>query len=345
MDTQLSALPLLLLFAATFVSATIAFDRVPTISFDEGYTPLFGDGNVVKSSDGRNVNLVLNRWSGAGFISSDLYNHGFFSAAIKLPSDYTAGVVVAFYTSNGDVFEKTHDELDFEFLGNVKGKEWRVQTNVYGNGSTSRGREERYLLPFDPTEEAHRYSILWTADIIIFYIDNIPIREVLRSDAMGGDYPSKPMALYATIWDGSTWATEGGKYRANYKYSPWVAEFSGLVLQGCRTGPLEQYPSAAEGCADSDAQLEAADFSNLTAGKRAAMQRFRERYMTYSFCYDVERYPATFPDCNVIPSEQEKFWRSGDVKVKLEKTRRRRSKRRSRAVARGEAGKGQQAEV
>jgi len=63
--------------------------------------------------------------------------------------------------SNGDVYEKTHDELDFEFLGSRWGGQWRVQTNVYGNGSTSRGREERYLLPFDPTLEAHRYSVLW----------------------------------------------------------------------------------------------------------------------------------------------------------------------------------------
>ena len=71
-------------------------------------------------------------------------------------------------TSNGDVFEKTHDELDFEFLGNVKGKPWRFQTNVYGNGSTSRGREERYRLWFDPSKEFHRYSILWTAKNIMW---------------------------------------------------------------------------------------------------------------------------------------------------------------------------------
>lgn len=66
------------------------------------------------------------------------------------------------------MFEKTHDELDFEFLGNIKGKEWRVQTNIYGNGSTSRGREERYLMPFDPTKEFHRYSILWTNETIMY---------------------------------------------------------------------------------------------------------------------------------------------------------------------------------
>lgn len=55
--------------------------------------------------------------------------------------------------SNGDVYEKTHDELDFEFLGNIKRREWRVQTNVYGNGSTLIRREERYSLWFDPTED------------------------------------------------------------------------------------------------------------------------------------------------------------------------------------------------
>ena len=67
-------------------------------------------------------------------------------------------------TSNGDVFEKSHDELDFEFLGNLEGKPWRFQTNLYGNGSTNRGREERYRLWFDPSKEFHRYSILWTAN-------------------------------------------------------------------------------------------------------------------------------------------------------------------------------------
>ena len=82
---------------------------------------------------------------------------------------YFEGDIVDFFftfllqTSNGDVFEKSHDELDFEFLGNVAGKPWRFQTNLYGNGSTKRGREERYRLWFDPTKEFHRYSILWTA--------------------------------------------------------------------------------------------------------------------------------------------------------------------------------------
>lgn len=42
---------------------------------------------------------VYNVFAGSGFVSQDLYLHGFFSASIKLPADYTAGVVVAFYVS------------------------------------------------------------------------------------------------------------------------------------------------------------------------------------------------------------------------------------------------------
>jgi xyloglucan:xyloglucosyl transferase len=35
-----------------------------------------------------------------------------------------------------------------------------MQTNVYGNGSTYRGREERYLMRLYPIADAQRFSIL-----------------------------------------------------------------------------------------------------------------------------------------------------------------------------------------
>ncbi|KAF8412603.1 hypothetical protein HHK36_000572 [Tetracentron sinense] len=317
----------LLLFLSCVADAAF---NVTTISFDEGYSPLFGDGNLLRSPDGKNVRLSLDRSTGSGFISSDLYLHGFFSANIKLPSDYTAGIVVAFYTSNGDIFEKSHDELDFEFLGNIHGKEWRFQTNVYGNGSTSRGREERYHLWFDPTRDFHRYSILWTADNIIFYIDEVPIREVVRSEAMGGDYPSKPMSLYATIWDASNWATSGGKYKVNYKYAPFISEFSDLVLQGCAVDPIQQVPAA--GCSEKDAELESADYAVVTPERRMGMRKFRQKYMYYSYCYDTLRYPVPPPECMIIQSEKRRFKDSG--RLKFGGNHHRHSKRRSRVSPR-----------
>ncbi|KAL5551078.1 hypothetical protein UlMin_001254 [Ulmus minor] len=315
-----------LFFITLFAINAQAFN-LATIPFDEGYSPLFGDGNLVRSPDGKAVRLLLDRFTGSGFISSSHYQHGFFSAKIKLPSDYTAGIVVAFYLSNGDVFEKTHDELDFEFLGNVDGKPWRFQTNLYGNGSTSRGREERYRLWFDPTKEFHRYSILWTASNVIFYIDEVPIREIVRSEKMGGDFPSKPMSLYATIWDASSWATNGGKYKVNYKYAPFVAEFKDLVLEGCPINPIQEV-SADLACAEKNDFLEKQDYSVITPERGQAMRRFRQRWMYYSYCYDTLRYSTPLPECVISSSEKRRFKDTG--RLKFGGSHHRQSRRKSR---------------
>ncbi|XP_047078805.1 probable xyloglucan endotransglucosylase/hydrolase protein 30 [Lolium rigidum] len=306
-----------LVLPAASPSAASAVDVTATVPFQKVYTPLFGFDNILRSSDDRTVSLLLDRSTGSGFISSSMYHHGFFSASIKLPSDYTAGVVVAFYTSNGDVFQKTHDELDFEFLGNIRGKPWRIQTNVYGNGSVSRGREERYVLPFDPTTEFHRYSILWTRDAVAFYVDDVPIRHVSRSRA-GGDFPSKPMSIYGTVWDGSNWATSGGRYRVNYQHGPFVASFTDLALAGC---PVDQMLPA-HGCAEAVA---ASDPAVMTLAKLQAMRRFRERNMVYSYCYDKRRYPVPFAECDIVESESKRFKDSGHLRLAL---RRRRTGRR-----------------
>ncbi|KAL6008214.1 putative xyloglucan endotransglucosylase/hydrolase protein 30 [Asimina triloba] len=338
-----TSLSILLFSFLPFSSATTPFYNVSTLRYDDGYSDLFGDFNVAKSPDGNSVRLLLDRYSGSGFISKDLYSHGLFSAAIKLPSNYTAGVVVAFYTSNGDLFEKTHDELDFEFLGNIEGKPWRVQTNLYGNGSTSRGREERYVLWFDPSREFHTYSILWTHTNVIFYIDDVPIREVVRSEEMGGDYPSKPMLLYATIWDGSSWATNGGKYKANYKFSPFVSEFHNFILQGCKVDPIQQLPDAeanAAACTEADSGVATAAYAQLTPEKRRAMLEFRTKYMAYSYCYDIIRYPVPPPECVILPEEKERFKDSGHLKFGIHRIthpRRSRRSRRSRSRSRSRA--------
>ncbi|TVU47781.1 hypothetical protein EJB05_07390 [Eragrostis curvula] len=276
------------------------------LAFGDGYTQLFGDSNLALHGDGKRVHISLDERTGAGFASRDAYLHGFFSARIKLPADHTAGVVVAFYMSNGDVFERTHDELDFEFLGNVRGKEWRVQTNVYGNGSTAVGREERYGLWFDPTEDFHQYAILWSRHRIIFYIDDTPIREVVRTESMGAQFPSKPMSLYATIWDGSSWATSGGRYKVDYKYAPYVAEFTDLTLRGCAAS------RAATACAR--APDDGSSTRAMSTTQRSAMEAFRARYMTYGYCYDRLRYPAPLPECTV-GAEAAAFLPSGDARA------------------------------
>ncbi|CAL5432242.1 unnamed protein product [Camellia sinensis] len=253
-------------------SAAAGFNNLSTITFSEGYNPLFSDFNILRSSDDRTVSLLLNRLSGSGFISPDYYNYGLFSAKIKLRSNYSAGI-----TSNGDVFEKTHDELDLEFLPKSS-----IVTPFSG--------------PPNPS---------------LFYIDEVPIREVVRNDDMGSDYPSKPMSLYATIW-----ATSGGKYKVNYAYQPFISSYKDLVLQSCVVDPIQQIPSSAS-CDDKTAALETAEFATITLEGRKAMSWFRERYMYYSYCYDNVRYPVPLLECVIVHSEWHLFKNTGRLKQAL----------------------------
>ncbi|KAL6543882.1 putative xyloglucan endotransglucosylase/hydrolase protein 27 [Orobanche gracilis] len=318
------------ILASVFCSAFLVllvsgFSRnLPILSFDEGYSQLFGDGNLMVLKDGKTVHISLDDRTGSGFLSQEVYLHGYFSASIKLPADYTAGVVVAFYMSNGDTYERNHDEIDFEFLGNIRGKDWRIQTNIYGNGSTSIGREERYGLWFDPSVDFHQYSLLWTENIIVFYVDNVPIREVKRTETMDGHFPSKPMSLYATIWDGSDWATNGGKYKVIYKYAPYIAEFSDFVLHGCAVDPIEHSE-----CDD------AREFSSITSAmarqQRTRMSGFRNKYMQYSYCYDRSRYKIPPFEC-VIDSKEADRLRAFDP-ITFGGDRRHRGKRHRRNVS------------
>ncbi|KVH96374.1 probable xyloglucan endotransglucosylase/hydrolase protein 28 [Cynara cardunculus var. scolymus] len=303
----MDSLHLILSLLCSVFALVSGYSRTLQISsFDEGYSHLFGGNNLQVLKDGKSVHLSLDERTGSGFVSQDLYLHGFFSASIKLPADYTAGVVVAFYMSNGDTYEKNHDEIDFEFLGNIRGKEWRIQTNIYGNGSTNVGREERFGLWFDPSYDYHQYSILWTDDRIIFYVDNVAIREIKRTESMGKDFPSKPMTLYATIWDASEWATNGGKYKVNYKYAPYIAEFSDFVLHGCTVDPMELSTLKCDTTPNSNSIL-----ADLTPAERIKMESFRKKHLQYSYCYDKMRYKTPPSEC-LVDHEEAKQLKSFD---------------------------------
>ncbi|KAL6591326.1 hypothetical protein ACP70R_049829 [Stipagrostis hirtigluma subsp. patula] len=249
-----------------------------------------------QSVAGGEVTIWLDSTSGSGFKSRRSFRSGYFGADIKLQPGYTAGVITAFYLSNSEAHPGFHDEVDMEFLGTTPGRPYTLQTNVYvrgsGDGGRGRavGREVKFHLDwFDPTADFHHYAILWTPTQIVFYVDDVPIRRYgpARGSAAAATFPRRPMWVYGSIWDASSWATDDGRYRADYRFSPFVARFTGLRLRAC----------PARGPPRCHAPRPGPSSSRLSPQQEAAMRWVQRNHMVYNYCLDPKRNHALTPEC------------------------------------------------
>ncbi|KAK8651233.1 hypothetical protein V6N13_140842 [Hibiscus sabdariffa] len=259
------------------------------ITFYNGFTNLWGPNH--QSVDQNSLTIWLDTTSGSGFKSVRPFRSGYFGASMKLQPGYTAGVITAFYLSNNEAHPGFHDEVDIEFLGTTFGKPYTLQTNVYVRGSGDGhgniiGREIKFHLWFDPTQDFHHYAILWTPNEIIFLVDDVPIRRYPRkSDAT---FPLRPMWVYGSIWDASSWATEDGKYKADYRYQPFVAKYTNFRAGGCSAyapawcRPVSASPFQSGG---------------LTMQQYRAMRWVQRYHMVYDYCRDPKRNHALTPEC------------------------------------------------
>ncbi|TYI97698.1 hypothetical protein E1A91_D01G161400v1 [Gossypium mustelinum] len=191
--------------------------------------------------------------------------------------------------SNNEVHPGFHDEVDMEFLGTTFGKPYTLQTNVYIRGSGDGkiiGREMKFHLWFDPTTDFHHYIILWSPKEVVFLVDDVPIRRYPRkSDAT---FPLRPMWVNGSIWDASSWATEDGKYKADYRYQPFVAKYTNFKAGGCSAYapawccPVSASPFRAGG---------------LTMQQYRAMRWVQRYHTVYDYCRDPKRSHALTPEC------------------------------------------------
>ncbi|KAJ1296385.1 hypothetical protein BS78_01G296500 [Paspalum vaginatum] len=259
-----------------------------SLAFSEGYRTLWGSQHQTLSPDGKSLTLLMDRSSGSGFKSARAYRNGYFGASVRVQPGYTAGVNTAFYLSNGEEYPGHHDEIDMELLGTVPGEPYTLQTNVYVRGSgdgTIVGREMRFHLWFDPTAGFHHYAITWNPDQILFLVDDVPIRRYERKTE--ATFPDREMWAYGSIWDASDWATDGGRYRADYQYQPFVSGFTDLKIGGCAA-------EASTGCQPVPASPSG---SELSPQQEAAMRWAQQNSMVYYYCLDSSRDRALYPEC------------------------------------------------
>lgn len=104
------------------------------------------------------------------------------------------------------------------------------------------------------------------------------------------------MSVYASIWDGSEWATHGGKYPVNYKYAPFVVSLAEMELSGCISDPTVS--SCGNPMSSSLDPVNGPQFTKLSQQQTQAMDWARSKLMFYSYCNDTPRFKVMPPECH-----------------------------------------------
>ncbi|KAK9153203.1 hypothetical protein Sjap_000683 [Stephania japonica] len=241
---------------------------------------------------GQLLTLSLDKVSGSGFQSKREYLFGRIDMQLKLVAGDSAGTVTAYYLSSQGA---THDEIDFEFLGNVSGQPYILHTNVFAQGKG--GREQQFYLWFDPTRNFHTYSIVWNPQRIIFLVDNIPIREFRNAEKLGVPYPkSQPMRIYSSLWNAEEWATRGGLVKTDWTKAPFTAYYRNFNANACTWSSSTSSSTCSSSSKFGSALMENSwQTQELDAMSRRRLRWVQKNYMIYNYCSDFKRFPQGLP--------------------------------------------------
>ncbi|XP_043719826.1 probable xyloglucan endotransglucosylase/hydrolase protein 23 [Telopea speciosissima] len=254
-------------------------------NLNQDFAITWGDGRGKMLNNGQLLMLSLDKTSGSGFQSKNQYLFGRFDMQIKLVPGNSAGTVTTFYlSSQGD----NHDEIDFEFLGNLSGDPYTLHTNVFSQGKGN--REQQFHLWFDPTKNFHTYSILWNSQRIIFLVDNIPIREFQNRESDGIPYPhTQPMKIYSSLWDAEDWATRGGLVKTNWTQAPFNTYYRNFNGKACvvSSNGVSSCDSKTTTSAASDNTWQS---QQLDSKGQRYLRWVQKNYMIYNYCTDYKRF-------------------------------------------------------
>ncbi|XP_057801030.1 probable xyloglucan endotransglucosylase/hydrolase protein 26 [Salvia miltiorrhiza] len=231
------------------------------------------------------VTLVLDPVSGSGIQSKDQFLFGTVEMQMKLVPGDSAGTVTSFYLSS---LGAKHNEIDFEFLGNVSGQPYIIHTNIYTQGAA--GREVQFYPWFDPSKDYHNYTIHWTPSHVVWLVDKIPIRVYKNYLEDGIPYPDlqQPMRAYSSIWNADSWATRGGLDRINWSKAPFIAKLRKFRARACRFQGTTSVAQCSAAAAPSTT-------SQLTLDAQNQMELLRNKSLIYDYCQDYDRYKGLFP--------------------------------------------------
>ncbi|KAK4483359.1 hypothetical protein RD792_010545 [Penstemon davidsonii] len=249
-------------------------------NFYHDFDLTWGENRAKIFREGQLLSLSLDKTSGSGFQSKKEYLFGRIDMQLKLVAGNSAGTVTAYYLSSQG---PTHDEIDYEFLGNVTGQPYILHTNVFTQGKGN--REQQFYLWFDPTKNFHTYSIIWNPQHIVFLVDNTPIRVFKNAESVGVPFPKKqPMRIYSSLWNADDWATRGGLVKTDWSRAPFTAYYRNFNAQTCSGS-----------CSNSKFSNGAWQSQELDAYSQRRLKWVQKNFMIYNYCTDYKRFSQGFP--------------------------------------------------
>lgn len=274
------AVLLLLVFLLVVVLSSSMVDCDDNINQDFDIT--WGNDHAQILNNGELLKLSLDQSSGSGFQSKNQYLFGLFEMQLKLAPGNSAGTDTSFYLSSQG---SAHDEVDFEFLGNLSGDPYILHTNVFSQGRG--GREQQFYLWFDPTADFHTYSILWSPNHIVLSVDGTPIREFKNLEAIGVPYPNnQSMRIIGSIWNADFWATRGGVVKINWTQAPFIAYYRKFYAEACI------WSSATSSCNSNSSSWFTQE---LDPKSQERLKWVQNNYMIYNYCTAVNKFPLGHP--------------------------------------------------
>jgi hypothetical protein len=124
-------------------------------------------------------------------------------------------------------------------------------------------------------------------------VDGIPIRVFPNVEAKT-QVPylhNQSMYIYATIWDGDSWATQGGRIKLNWTYAPFVASYREFGADACSGGEASALDCAAS------RWWNQVQYRALNDAQLGQLKWVQENLTIYDYCTDHARYNVTPPEC------------------------------------------------
>lgn len=141
-----------------------------------------------------------------------------------------------------------------------------------------------------------------------WYVDDSVIR--VHYNKGGVPYPTwRPMAVEASLWNGSSWATQGGTKQLDISHQPFLLQYEGFDgVDGCVVCPTNKWSDPSPDCpmSPSNPALAACKSGNwwntqsvLSNTQIAQLKAHEQNYVIYNYCYDYNR----FGGASKIPPE------------------------------------------